>query len=222
MVEFKQNVLFSHGTAETKTTFLYVRVETKRYVSVFFVQLKRKFSYICENFGENENFGEMRLPEFHKFLLFREIEKNNFHFTYASAWKHEEHFALENEIKMVKSSESITPHGASKCVRDFCFWNQIWQTICARLPHSVIMAPVWEGGACIVFIAYVPLCWITPVVGTVTEKSNDYFATSYRALKKSNDYFATTTDPEKSNDYFATCYCLLEKVKIISLLVTGP
>jgi hypothetical protein len=58
---------------------------------------------------------------------------------------------------------------------------------------------------------HIPLCWITPVVGTVTEESNDYFATPYWALKKSNDYFATTTDPEKSNDYFAACYCPLKK-----------
>jgi hypothetical protein len=46
-----------------------------------------------------------------------------------------------------------------------------------------------------------------PVVGTVTEETNDYFATRYWALKKSNDYFATRYwGLKKSNDYFATRY----------------
>ncbi len=39
------------------------------------------------------------------------------------------------------------------------------------------------------------------VVGTVTEESNDYFATRYWTLKKSNDYFATRYwTLKKSND----------------------
>jgi hypothetical protein len=47
-----------------------------------------------------------------------------------------------------------------------------------------------------------------PVVGTVTEETNDYFATRYWALKKGNYYFATR-------------YWAPKKVTIISLLVTG-
>jgi hypothetical protein len=46
-------------------------------------------------------------------------------------------------------------------------------------------------------------------VDTVSEESNDYFATRYWALKKSYDYFATR-------------YWALKKGTIILLLVTGP
>ncbi len=78
--------------------------------------------------------------------------------------------------------------------------------------------------------------WVNTVVGTVTEETNDYFATRYWALKKSNYYFATRYwapkksnyyfatrywAPKKSNNYFATRYWNLKKVTIISLLVTG-
>ena len=61
------------------------------------------------------------------------------------------------------------------------------------------------------------------MVGTVTEETNDYFATRYWALKQSNYYFATRYwAPKKSNNYFATRYWDLKKVTIISLLVTFP
>ena len=60
------------------------------------------------------------------------------------------------------------------------------------------------------------------MVGTVTEETNDYFATRYWALKQNNYYFATRYwAPKKSNNYFATRYWDLKKVTIISLLVTG-
>jgi hypothetical protein len=48
-----------------------------------------------------------------------------------------------------------------------------------------------------------------PVMSTLNEENNDYFATCYCA-------------PEKCNNYFATRYWALKKVKIISLLVSEP
>ncbi len=51
--------------------------------------------------------------------------------------------------------------------------------------------------------------YVQPLVDTVSEESNDYFATRYWALKKSYDYFATR-------------YWALKKGTIILLLVTGP
>jgi hypothetical protein len=68
--------------------------------------------------------------------------------------------------------------------------------------YIIHIALLWRAG-------YTPgdrlTSWVYSVVGTVTEETNDYFATRYWALKKSNYYFATRYwDLKKSNDYFAT------------------
>ncbi len=45
-----------------------------------------------------------------------------------------------------------------------------------------------------------------PVMGIVTEKSNDYFVNLFKN-PKNNDYFATLYRPtQKNNDYFVTRY----------------
>jgi hypothetical protein len=51
-----------------------------------------------------------------------------------------------------------TPQTAIKCVRDFCFWTQILQTICARLLTALRPnASNWRGrGGCVGFFISSP------------------------------------------------------------------
>jgi hypothetical protein len=103
-------------------------------------------------------------------------------------------------------------------------WNVCWEmpgnapkSFCLRwLPDQTEKRPETILHCCMVTSA------LYPMVGTVTEETNDYFATRYWALKKSNYYFATRYwAPKKSNDYFVLVIGILKKVTIISLLVTG-